>query len=121
MPRSVNSVASRARRKKVLKQTRGYWGARKNVLTIAKNVLEKAYSMQPTVGIIAEHLGDAYIKLNQFDKARELFIKASESETNESRKTDLNSKISQAEIALKDNSRRPASTTTLPANRLESP
>ncbi len=41
MPRSVNSVASRARRKKVLKQTRGYWGARKNVLSIAKNVLEK--------------------------------------------------------------------------------
>ncbi|MGZ4118729.1 MAG: 50S ribosomal protein L20, partial [Bacteroidia bacterium] len=41
MPRSVNSVASRARRKKVLKQTKGYWGARKNVLTIAKNVLEK--------------------------------------------------------------------------------
>jgi large subunit ribosomal protein L20 len=34
-------VASRARRKKVLKQTRGYWGARKNVLSIAKNVLEK--------------------------------------------------------------------------------
>ena len=41
MPISVNSVASRARRKKVLKQTKGYWGARKNVLTIAKNVLEK--------------------------------------------------------------------------------
>jgi len=34
-------VASRARRKKVLKQTKGYWGARKNVHTIAKNVLEK--------------------------------------------------------------------------------
>ncbi|MEO6884557.1 MAG: 50S ribosomal protein L20 [Bacteroidia bacterium] len=41
MPRSVNAVASRARRKKVLKQTKGYWGARKNVHTIAKNVLEK--------------------------------------------------------------------------------
>ena len=41
MPRSVNNVASRARRKKVLKQTRGYWGARKNVFTIAKNILEK--------------------------------------------------------------------------------
>lgn len=41
MPRSVNSVASRARRKKVLKQTKGYWGARKNVHTIAKNILEK--------------------------------------------------------------------------------
>ena len=41
MPRSVKSVASRARRKKVLKQTKGYWGARKNVFTIAKNILEK--------------------------------------------------------------------------------
>lgn len=46
MPRSVNSVASRARRKKVLKRTKGYWGARKNVHTVAKNALEKglAYS-----------------------------------------------------------------------------
>ncbi|MGL4599187.1 MAG: 50S ribosomal protein L20 [Bacteroidia bacterium] len=41
MPRSVNHVASRARRKKVLKQTRGYWGARGNVWTVAKNTLEK--------------------------------------------------------------------------------
>lgn len=41
MPRSVNSVASRARRKKVLKKTRGYWGKRKNVFTIAKNILDK--------------------------------------------------------------------------------
>jgi len=41
MPRSVNSVASRARRKKLLKQTRGYWGARKNILTVAKHVFEK--------------------------------------------------------------------------------
>jgi large subunit ribosomal protein L20 len=41
MPRSVNHVASRARRKKVLKLTKGYWGARKNIWTIAKNVWEK--------------------------------------------------------------------------------
>lgn len=41
MPRSVNNVASRAKRKKLLKKTKGYWGARKNVLTIAKNVWEK--------------------------------------------------------------------------------
>jgi large subunit ribosomal protein L20 len=34
-------VASKARRKKILKQTKGYWGARKNVFTIAKNILEK--------------------------------------------------------------------------------
>jgi large subunit ribosomal protein L20 len=36
MPRSVNHVASRARRKKILKLTRGYFGARKNVWTVAK-------------------------------------------------------------------------------------
>lgn len=41
MPRSVNAVASRARRKKILKLTKGYWGARKNVWTVAKNTLEK--------------------------------------------------------------------------------
>ena len=41
MPRSVNSVASRARRKKLLKKTKGYWGKRKNILSIAKNVHEK--------------------------------------------------------------------------------
>ena len=41
MPRSVNSVASKARRKKVLDQTKGFWGARKNFFTVAKNTLEK--------------------------------------------------------------------------------
>ena len=41
MPRSVNSVASRARRKKVLKHTKGYWGRRSNVWTVAKNAFEK--------------------------------------------------------------------------------
>ena len=42
MPRSVNSVASRARRKKLLKQAKGYFGRRKNVWTVAKNAVEKA-------------------------------------------------------------------------------
>lgn len=41
MPRSVNSVASRARRKKILKRTRGYFGRNKNVWTVAKNRWEK--------------------------------------------------------------------------------
>ncbi len=41
MPRSVNHVASRARRKKILKETRGNWGARGNVWTVAKNTYEK--------------------------------------------------------------------------------
>jgi large subunit ribosomal protein L20 len=42
MPRSVNSVASKARRKKILKQAKGYFGRRKNVFTVAKNAVEKA-------------------------------------------------------------------------------
>ena len=42
MPRSVNSVASRARRKKVMKQAKGYFGRRKNVYTVAKNAVDKA-------------------------------------------------------------------------------
>jgi large subunit ribosomal protein L20 len=41
MPRSVNAVASRQRRKKVLKQAKGYFGRRKNVYTVAKNAVEK--------------------------------------------------------------------------------
>lgn len=41
MPRSVNAVASRARRKRILEQAKGYYGKRKNVYTVAKNVVEK--------------------------------------------------------------------------------
>ena len=42
MPRSTNSVASRARRKKIMKRAKGYFGRRKNVWTVAKNAVEKA-------------------------------------------------------------------------------
>ena len=41
MPRSVNTVASRQKRKKILKETKGYFGRRKNVWTVAKNAYEK--------------------------------------------------------------------------------
>ncbi len=41
MPRSKNAVASRARRKRVLNQAKGFFGKRKNVYTVAKNVVEK--------------------------------------------------------------------------------
>jgi len=44
MPRSVNAVASRRRRKKILKAAKGYFGARSNVYTVAKNAVEKAWS-----------------------------------------------------------------------------
>jgi large subunit ribosomal protein L20 len=42
MPRSVNSVAAKNRRKKILKRAKGFWGRRKNVYTVAKNAVEKA-------------------------------------------------------------------------------
>jgi len=42
MPRSVNHAASKARRKKILKRAKGYFGRRKNVWTVAKNAVEKA-------------------------------------------------------------------------------
>jgi large subunit ribosomal protein L20 len=42
MPRSVNAVASRARRKKILKATKGYFGSRGNVWTVAKNAYENS-------------------------------------------------------------------------------
>ncbi len=41
MPRSVNTVASKARRKNILKLAKGYWGRRKNVWTVAKNAVER--------------------------------------------------------------------------------
>lgn len=41
MPRSVNSVAAKQRKKKILKRTKGYWGRNKNVWTVAKNRYEK--------------------------------------------------------------------------------
>ena len=44
MPRSVNSVAAKARRDKIIKAAKGYFGRRKNVHTIAKNAVEKALS-----------------------------------------------------------------------------
>jgi len=44
MPRSVNAVASRKRRKKIIKEAKGYFGRRKNVYTVAKNAVEKAKS-----------------------------------------------------------------------------
>jgi large subunit ribosomal protein L20 len=43
MPRSVNSVASKARKKKVLKHAKGFFGRRKNVWTVAKNAVDKAW------------------------------------------------------------------------------
>ncbi|MEX0680630.1 MAG: 50S ribosomal protein L20 [Balneolales bacterium] len=46
MPRSTNNVASRRRRKRVLDQAKGYWGARSKVYTVAKNAVDKALQYQ---------------------------------------------------------------------------
>ncbi|MCS7014383.1 MAG: 50S ribosomal protein L20 [Chloroherpetonaceae bacterium] len=46
MPRAKNAVASRARRKRILKRAKGYWGKRKNILTIAKHAVDKAAQYQ---------------------------------------------------------------------------
>ena len=56
MPRSVNHVASRARRKKVLKLAKGYYGRRKNVWTVAKNAVEK--------GLVYAYIGRKQKKRN---------------------------------------------------------
>ncbi len=56
MPRSVNHVASKARRKKVLKLAKGYYGRRKNVWTVAKNAVEK--------GLVYAYIGRKQKKRN---------------------------------------------------------
>ncbi len=54
MPRSVNHVASRAKRKRILKLTRGYFGARKNVWTVAKNTRLEGMSYSVLMGKLAK-------------------------------------------------------------------
>lgn len=56
MPRSVNSVASRARRKRVMELAKGYFGRRKNVWTVAKNAVEK--------GLVYAYTGRKHKKRN---------------------------------------------------------
>lgn len=56
MPRSVNSVASRERRKRVMKHAKGYFGRRKNVWTVAKNAVEK--------GMLYSYVGRKHKKRN---------------------------------------------------------
>lgn len=72
--------------------------------------LEKAYELQPSVGVIAEHLGDAYAKVQKLDKAKALFKKADELEVDKDRKRDIQTKLTSLELNLKDQSiRSPAS------------
>lgn len=73
-------------------------------------ILEKAHQIQPTVGVIAEHLGDAYIKLQKLDKARLLFLKATELENDISRKKEIETKLTILETDLNGQLRKPAAT-----------
>ena len=63
MPRSVNHVASKAKRKRILKLTRGYFGARKNVWTVAKNTWEKGLTM--SYSALMGALSKAGIEINR--------------------------------------------------------
>ena len=58
MPRSVNHVASRTKRKRILKLTKGYFGARKNVWTVAKNTWEKGLLHKAGIEINRKVLAD---------------------------------------------------------------
>lgn len=73
----------------------------------AGEVLEKAHNMQPTVGIISEHLGDLYSKVEKFEKAWTYFLKAVEAESDPNKKNDIRQKMSQIEANVKN--RKPAS------------
>ncbi len=67
MPRSVNAVASRERRKKLMKHAKGYFGRRKNVWTVAKNAVEKglqyAYRDRKKKNALSAHCGFSVLTL----------------------------------------------------------
>ena len=86
--RSVNHVASRARRKKTMKQAKGYWGRRKNVWTVAKNAIEKgmqyAYrDRKAKKRDVWEQSTEAKKVAERWDKARRSGGKTSFSETSD--------------------------------------
>ncbi len=84
----------------------------------ATEVLEKAHNLQPSVGIIAEHLGDLYTKVEKFEKARVYLLIAVETETDSTKKKDIEQKLSVVDNNLKN--RRPASV-LVDDKRTESP
>ena len=67
----------------------------------AIEILEKAHAMQPEVGIIAEHLGDAYLKVNMHEKARAKLLRAEELESDEARKKEIQQKLARVESLIK--------------------
>lgn len=73
----------------------------------AVELLEKAHNLSPEVSVIAEHLGDAYTKLNNTQKAKDVYLKAIDSETDSDKKRQIEFKVS--ELEKRQNGRQPAS------------
>lgn len=73
----------------------------------AAEYLEKAHQAMPQVAVIADHLGDAYVKLNKLEEAYEVYKKAMSSETDPERLRQMSVKLSQAQVA-QDKMRMPA-------------
>ena len=73
--------------------TLGWVLYKKGEMKEAREILERAHSLQPTIAIIAEHLGDVYAKLERFEKAKHLFTKAIEGETDKSKIKDIQIKL----------------------------
>jgi tetratricopeptide (TPR) repeat protein len=79
----------------------------------ALSYLEKAHEMSPDVGVIAEHLGDVYLKLKKDDKARNAYLRARKDEKDSARIKTLDGKItSLEEMQSSSNQRSPASSNT---------
>jgi tetratricopeptide (TPR) repeat protein len=81
----------------------------------AAEYLEKAHQSMPEVSVIADHLGDAYVKLNQFDKAYDVYKKAISNETDPDRLKQMSYKLSETKVN-QDNGRMPAGITVKKMN-----
>lgn len=88
--------------------TLGWVLFKKGKLKEAAEILDKAHAMQPQASIILEHLGDVYAKMNRYEKARNLFIKAAEVEEDQERKKEITSKLTSVEGGV-NSLRKPAS------------
>lgn len=90
--------------------TLGWVYFKKGEYTKALTYIEKAHELSPDVGVIAEHLGDVYLKLKKDDKARNAYLKARKEEKDSARLKTLESKITSLEHL--DSKRTPASSDT---------
>ncbi|MCM2353615.1 MAG: tetratricopeptide repeat protein, partial [Pseudobdellovibrio sp.] len=90
--------------------TLGWVYFKKGEYAKALTYLEKAHEFAPDVGVIAEHLGDVYLKLKKDDKARNAYLKARKEEKDSARLKALDGKITSLEKT--DSQRSPASSDT---------